>query len=51
MKDPLAILDNANLIVRIDNSFYSWQLGVAVLACKFAYGEMPDKLVDVIKEK
>ena len=51
MKDPLAILSDTNLIVRIDNSFYSWQLGAAVLACKFAYGEMPDKLADVIKEK
>lgn len=52
MKDPLSIINDPNLIVRIDNSLYTWQLGAAVLACKFAYGEEPVKLVDeVIKAK
>ena len=52
IKDPLAIISDTNLIVRIDNSLYTWQLGAAVLACKFAFGEEPVRLVDeVIKAK
>lgn len=34
--------------MRIDNSLYTWQLGAAVLACKFAFGEEPDRLVDEV---
>lgn len=52
MKDPLGLINDTNLIVRIDNSLYTWQLGAAVLACKFAFGEEPDRLVDeVIRAK
>lgn len=46
IKNPLTIINDTNLIVRIDNSLYTWQLGAAVLACKFAYGEEPDRLVE-----
>jgi hypothetical protein len=38
IKDPLGIINNSNLVVRIDNSLYTWQLGAAVLASKFAFG-------------
>jgi len=38
MKDPLTIINDDNLIVRIDNSLYTWQLGVAILVCKYAFG-------------
>jgi hypothetical protein len=52
IKDPLAVINDANLIVRIDNALYTWQLGAAVLACKFAFGEEPVRLVDeVIRAK
>jgi hypothetical protein len=42
----MGLINDANLIVRIDNSLYTWQLGATVLACKFAFGEEPDRLVD-----
>jgi hypothetical protein len=53
IKDPLSIINDANLILRIDNSLYTWQLGVAVLACKYAFGVEPQsKFVDsIIKAK
>lgn len=52
IKDPLNLINDTNLIVRIDNSLYTWQLGAAVLACKFAFGEEPDRLVaEVIRAK
>lgn len=48
----MGLINDANLIVRIDNSLYTWQLGATVLACKFAFGEEPDRLVDeVIRAK
>lgn len=41
IKDPLGIINDTNLVVRIDNSIYTWQLGAAILACKFAFGKEP----------
>lgn len=53
IKDPLGIINDTNLVVRIDNSIYTWQLGAAILACKFAFGKEPeDEFVDnMIKAK
>ena len=39
IKDPLEIINDNKLVVRIDNSIYTWQLGVAILSCKFAFGK------------
>lgn len=43
IKDPLGIINDTNLLVRIDNSIYTWQLGAAILACKFAFGKEPEE--------
>lgn len=53
IKDPLAFINDANLVVRIDNSIYTWQLGAAVLACRFAFGVEPeaDFVDSIIKAK
>lgn len=53
IKDPFGILNDTNLVVRIDNSLYTWQLGAAILACKFAFGKEPDEeyINDLIKAK
>lgn len=34
-------IDDSNLVVRIDNSLYTWQLGAVILICKFAFGKEP----------
>jgi hypothetical protein len=41
------------LVVRIDNSLYTWQLGAVILACKFAFGKEPtaEFVDDLIKAK
>ena len=53
IKDPLTIINDDNLIVRIDNSLYTWQLGVAILVCKYAFGVQPqNQFIDqIIKNK
>ena len=53
IKDPLEIINDSKLVMRIDNSLYTWQLGAAILACKFAFGKEPgDEFVDaMIKAK
>ena len=52
MKDPLEIINDSKLMVRIDNSLYTWQLGAAILACKFAFGKEPGKdFYEVIQAK
>jgi len=38
LKDPLGIIEDTNLVVRIDNCIYTWQLGAAIIACKYAFG-------------
>ena len=44
-------MNDTKLVVRIDNSLYAWQLGVTILACKFAFGkEPPAKFVDSVIE-
>jgi hypothetical protein len=31
-------MTDSNLVIKIDDSIYTWQLGVAILTCRFAYG-------------
>lgn len=51
IKDPLQIINDNKLVVRIDNSLYTWQLGATILACKYAFGKDPGtKFVDSIIE-
>ena len=41
------------MVVKIDDSIYTWQLGIAILTCRFAYGkELSNELIeDIIKNK
>lgn len=41
------------MVVKIDDSIYTWQLGIAILTCRFAYGnELSNNLIeDIIKNK
>ena len=51
IKDPLEMINDTKLVVRIDNSLYTWQLGATILAIKFAFGKDPDaKLINSIIE-
>jgi hypothetical protein len=51
INNPLEIINDNKLVVRIDNSLYTWQLGAAILACKFAFGKDPgDQLINSIIE-
>lgn len=38
IKDPPGYINDSNLVVKIDDSFYTWQLGITILTCRFAYG-------------
>ena len=53
IKDPNGILSDSNLVVKIDDSIYTWQLGLAILTCRFAYGQdlSNDLVDDIIKNK
>jgi len=45
-------MNDTKLVVRINNSLYTWQLGATILACKFAFGKQPDaKFVDSVISK
>jgi hypothetical protein len=39
MKDPQALLNDTNLVIKIDDAIYTWQLGIAILTCRLAYGK------------
>lgn len=49
----MGIISDTNLVVRIDNSLFSWQFGAVILACKFAFGKEPtaEFVDDLIKTK
>ena len=53
IKDPPGYLNDSNLVVKIDDSIYTWQLGVAILTCRFAYGRdlTKEEIEDIIKNK
>jgi hypothetical protein len=41
------------LIVKIDDSLYTWELGIAILTCRLAYGKelSPVLIDDMIRNK
>lgn len=52
IKDPSAFINDNNLVVKIDDSIYTWQLGIAILTCRFAYGEeLSSALIDNMIKK
>ena len=53
IKDPLAYINDSNLVMKIDDSIYTYQLGISILTCRFAYGkELSNELIeDIIKNK
>lgn len=40
-------------MVKIDDSIYTWQLGITILTCRFAYGRelTKEEIEDIIKNK
>lgn len=43
LQDPLAYLSNQDLVVKIDDSIYAWEIGLAIITCKMAFGKkMPE---------
>ena len=52
IKDPLTILANQDLVVKIDESIYTWDLGLAIITSKLAFGKkMSDFDIDKLMEK
>lgn len=39
IKDPPTYLNDGNLVVKIDDSIYTWQLGLTIITCRYAYGK------------
>lgn len=53
IKDPPGYINDSNLVVKIDDSLYTWQLGITILTCRLAYGRelSKDEIEDIIKNK
>ncbi len=37
-KDPQLILNDSNLLIKIDDAIYTYQLGMCILTCRLAFG-------------
>ena len=46
-------MDNSNLVMKLDESIYTWQLGITILTCRYAYGKelSNEEIEDIIKNK
>ncbi len=53
IRDPTSIINDGNLVVKIDDSIYTWQLGITILTCRFAFGRelTKEEIEDIIKNK
>jgi hypothetical protein len=52
LKDPVAYLANQDLVVKIDESIYSWDLGLAIITSRLAFGKkMPDSEISKMMER
>lgn len=47
LKDPLAMLDNQDLVVKFNQSIYTWDIGIAIITSKLCFGkEMTSSDID-----
>lgn len=52
IKDPLAILSHPDLVVKIDQSIYAWEIGLPIIISKLAFGKkMADHDIDRMMDK
>ena len=53
IKDPPTYINDSNLVMKLDESIYTFQLGITILTCRYAYGKelSNDEIEDIICNK
>lgn len=52
MKDPLSYIGNQNLVIKIKESIYTYEIGLAILIAKYAFNnELTTPQINEIIEK